>query len=192
MSGKIMIIRHSLTEANEKGLYCGKTDLSLSAKGKSLAADLAKTGNYKVEPSCRFYTSGMKRTDETLKLLFGNVEYDALPDLREMDFGEFEMFSYEALKDREDYQQWILGDNIKNKCPGGERAEDMAERAIAAVLNLFKYKNAVIITHGGVIAAIMAHYFHQEEKNRYQWQPEPCRGYCLAIENDIPVSYYKI
>ena len=40
-------------------------------------------------------------------------------------------------------------------------------------------KDTVIITHGGVIAAIMAHYFKEENKNRYQWQPQPGHGYLL-------------
>lgn len=192
MRGEILLIRHSLTEANEKGLYCGKTDLPLSTKGKTLAADLAKERNYKAEAYCSFFTSGMKRTDETLELLFGNVEFEAVSELREMNFGDFEMFSYEELKQRQDYQKWITGDNIRNKCPSGESAEDMAERVIAAFSNIIKYPSAVVITHGGVIAAIMAHYFQKEEKNRYQWQPEPCRGYCLYTENAYTVSYYKI
>ena len=31
----------------------------------------------------------------------------------------------------------------------------------------------------GVIAAIMAHLFPKEEKNRYQWQPSPGGGYVV-------------
>ena len=38
-------------------------------------------------------------------------------------------------------------------------------------------KDTVIITHGGVIANIMANYFKEERKNRYQWQPQPGHGY---------------
>ena len=30
---RISLIRHGLTEANEKGIYIGRTDLPLSAKG---------------------------------------------------------------------------------------------------------------------------------------------------------------
>ena len=38
---RISIIRHGMTEANEKGIYIGKTDLPLSSKGASeLAAKM--------------------------------------------------------------------------------------------------------------------------------------------------------
>jgi broad specificity phosphatase PhoE len=37
-----------------------------------------------------------------------------------------------------------------------------------------------IITHGGVIAAIMENLFPHEGKNRYQWQPENGCGYRIT------------
>ena len=46
-------------------------------------------------------------------------------------------------------------------------------------------KDTVIITHGGVIASIMANLFKEENKNRYQRQPKQGHGY--LIEND---KYY--
>ena len=33
--------------------------------------------------------------------------------------------------------------------------------------------------NGGVIACIMAQLFPEENKNRYQWQPEPGHGYAV-------------
>lgn len=192
MTGRVILIRHSLTAANEQGLYCGHTDLPLSPKGEILAKKLAQTGIYKAEQSCKYFTSGMKRTNETLALLFGNVQFEPLPGLREMNFGVFEMLSYNDLKDRGDYQIWISGDNIKNRCPKGESAEEMTNRAIRAIRDVFKSESAVVVAHGGVIAAIMANYFPQEEKNRYQWQPEPAGGYCLFLKNGLPVKYSKL
>ena len=41
-------------------------------------------------------------------------------------------------------------------------------------------ENTVIVTHGGVIAAIMASLFPEEGKNRYQWQPKPGEGYAIT------------
>ena len=40
-------------------------------------------------------------------------------------------------------------------------------------------KDIVLVTHGGVIAAMMAHLFPHEEKNRYTWQPKPGCGYVI-------------
>jgi alpha-ribazole phosphatase len=49
----------------------------------------------------------MRRTEQTLKILFGDVPHKINERFREVDFGVFEMKSYESLKEQEDYQAWI-------------------------------------------------------------------------------------
>ena len=95
----VYLIRHGKTEANEKHLYCGSTDLPLSEGGRKELSQL----HYEIK-NARFLTSGMKRTNETLKILFGDVPYEEDPRFREVDFGVFEMHSYEELKDNSAYQ----------------------------------------------------------------------------------------
>ena len=169
----IYLIRHGKTEANEKHLYCGKTDLPLSPAGE---AELRKL-HYEVS-AARFITSGMKRTEETLEILFGKVPSRKEPGLREMDFGEFEMRSYAQLKDDPAYQTWITGDNEANVTPGGESGNQMTVRVLTAFHAIAEAgQDTVVITHGGVIAAIMQSLFPQENKNRYQRQPQPGHGY---------------
>lgn len=46
---KVYLIRHGKTEANEKHLYCGKTDISLSERGKKELYDIKSTVKY---PEC--------------------------------------------------------------------------------------------------------------------------------------------
>lgn len=41
-------------------------------------------------------------------------------------------------------------------------------------------EDTCIVTHGGVIAAIMEHLFPNEEKHRYQWQPQNGHGYQIT------------
>ena len=168
----IYLIRHGKTEANEKLLYCGSTDLPLSDKGKTELSRL----RYKID-HVRFITSGMKRTNETLNILFGNVSFEEDERLREVDFGDFEMRSYEELKDRTDYQEWISGDNEANIPPRGESGEKMRERVLRAFSEI--QEDSVIITHGGVIAAIMQHIFPNEDKTRFDWQPRNGCGYMI-------------
>ena len=172
----IDLIRHGKTEANEKHLYCGSTDLPLSDAGK----EELRSVHYDIK-DVRFLTSGMKRTDETLRILFGDVPCEVDPRFREVDFGIFEMHSYEELKDTPEYQAWLAGDNEANIPPNGESGVQMKER----VLNAFSEikENTCIITHGGVIATIMEHLFPKENKNRYQWQPKPGYGYILDAED---------
>ena len=93
---KIYLIRHGKTTANEQHLYCGSTDLPLSQKGReelvTIKYDIDKT-------QVCFITSGMERTKQTLKILFGDVEYSIDRRFKEIDFGIFEMKSYNEFKD---------------------------------------------------------------------------------------------
>ena len=168
----IYLIRHGKTSANEKHLYCGSTDLSLSDAGKEELRHL----HYEIN-NVRFLTSGMKRTNETLRILFGDVPYEVDPRFREVDFGIFEMQSFEQLKDTPEYQAWLTGDNDANIPPQGESGLQMKAR----VLNAFSEikEDSCIITHGGCIAAIMEHLFPGEGKNRYEWQPKNGGGYII-------------
>ncbi len=176
----IYLIRHGKTEANEKHLYCGITDLPLSNTGK----EELRSVHYDIK-NVRFISSGMKRTNETLHILFGDVPYDVDQRFREVDFGIFEMRNYEELKDTLDYQAWLTGDNESNVPPHGESGLQMRKRVLAALSEI--REDACIITHGGVIAAIMEQLFPDENKNRYEWQPQPGHGY--AIEDN---SYRRI
>ena len=169
----IYLIRHGKTEANERRLYCGSTDLPLSENGREELRDI----RYHIQ-NVRFLTSGTKRANETLELLFGNVPYDREPRFREVDFGAFEMHSYEELMDDPAYQAWITGDNDANVPPGGESGVQMTQRVLAAFSEL--KEDTCLVTHGGVIAAIMAQLFPEEGKSRYQWQPKNGHGYCIT------------
>ena len=98
---KLFLLRHGLTEANERRLYYGRTDLPLSEAGRAALRACA------APPAVvRYFTSGLLRTEQTLEILCGSVPHTALPGLREMDFGAFEMKSYSELKDDPDFRRW--------------------------------------------------------------------------------------
>lgn len=166
----IYLIRHGKTVANEQHLYCGSTDLPLSDGGREELHSM----RYDITPE-RFVTSGMKRTDETLRILFGNVPFSVDSRFREVDFGAFEMKSYEMLKEKAAYQAWLTGDNERNVPPGGESGVQMTRRVLEAFREI--PDGTALITHGGVIAAIMASLFPADGKHRYQWQPRNGHGY---------------
>ena len=54
----VFLIRHGKTEANEKHLYCGSTDIPLSEAG----VEELKMMTYRIE-NARLITSGMKGTE---------------------------------------------------------------------------------------------------------------------------------
>ena len=132
----------------------------------------------------RILTSGKKRCEETLEILFGKLPHEADPAFREMEFGAFEMRSYEEMKDDQEYIAWISGDNEKNVAPGGESGEIMKERVLDGFGRLIaEGKDTLLVTHGGVIALITAELFPEENKNRYEWQPKPGGGHSVDTVN---------
>ena len=177
----LYLIRHGKTQANLEHRYCGATDLPLSEQGREELREL----RYAL-PEARFLTSGMRRTEETLAILFGRVPHEVRSAFREVDFGIFEMHTYEELKEDPAYQTWISGDNMANVPPQGESGNQMCARVLAALPELMA-QDTVLITHGGVIAAIMEHLFPAEAKTRYQWQPVPGHGYMLTENSYSPI-----
>ena len=101
------------------------------------------------------------------------------------------MHSYEELKDTPAYRQWLTGDNETNVPPEGESGEQMRSRVLSAFQEILcGGKDIVIVTHGGVIAAIMRWLFPDADKNRYQWQPKPGMGYQITL--DHPLHYLAV
>ena len=189
MMQRIYLIRHGMTIANQQKLYCGKSDLPLCPEGLSALRQMAARGGYPDPEGKRLITSGMQRTEQTLEALFGKREHEVQPAFREIDFGAFELQSYEQLREREDYQQWLEGDNARNRCPGGESGEDVANRVRPAFDALLKDgRDTILVTHGGVIATIMTDLYPDSTMDRYQWQGEHGKGWCVTFENGKPVK----
>ena len=189
----LLLLRHGRTEANEKWLYCGWTDLPLSEDGRAQLRGLAAGAEYPDITGWHVYTSGLRRTEETLEILFGQVPHEALPAFREMNFGQFEMHSYEELKTCPDYLEWISGDNESKPAPDGESGIQMCERVLAGLHELAETSgDAVLIAHGGPTAAIMDHLFPGEGRNRYEWQPGGGCGYLITFSEGSAVNYIDI
>ncbi len=189
---RIILLRHGRTPANDERLYCGSTDISLSQRGREELIFLRENCRWPDISGFRAITSGLRRTEETLSILFGDIPFTCCEDLREIDFGAFEMHSYEQLKDDPAYRAWCDGDNEGNIPPGGESGRQMQARVLRSFRELCAAgDDLLIVSHGGPIAAIMAELFPAEGKNRFEWQPENGRGYLLEGDG-VPSAWIKI
>ena len=184
---KLYLIRHGKTYCNEKQLYCGKSDVELSENGIKELKEIYKNFRY---PKCDFYfTSGAKRANQTLEILYPKVKYSILEKFFEYDFGDFELKGYEKLKLLKEYTSWI-GDEAGNvKCPNGESKLEFKKRIKDAFINLIKYlitedkETALGVTHGGTIGIILE-MLYDDNKKFYEWQPKNGDGYELIINVD--------
>ena len=186
----IYLLRHSLTEANERHLYGGSTDSPLTEKGRAIAESRRGT-----VPDCDIaITSGMRRADETLMLMTGRTPDLRLRQLREMDFGAFEMRSYDELKHVPEYTAWIGDGTGRVRCPGGECTSEFRARALegAAYIAGLAQDTACVVCHGGVIVNIMEAWFPEVRRNFYQWQPAACRGYRIALKDGRPAGFEEV
>lgn len=176
----VYLIRHGKTAANERRLYCGSSDEPLSAEGRAKLLAMRQRNVYPDVEGMKIITSGMKRTNETLEILYGSAPDRCESGFREMDFGDFEMRSYAELKTDPAYQAWIMDQSGDYVLPGGESVNVFERRVIGAFENI--KEDSLIVCHGGVIVAIMQHLFPEEEKNIYQWQSENGRGYRIVLD----------
>ena len=186
----LYLIRHGATEGTEKGLYYGATDLPITAESERELRTLAEKGGYPAVK--KHYTSGMKRAEQSFAALYGDTPHEALPGMREIDLGEFEMRSYEELKNDPKFIEWCTGDNEKNVCPGGESGEQVTRRALEALKPIIEAgEDAVVITHGGVIGGVLAKLF-PNPNGRFAFTPGTGTGYAVRFEGAEPIEYHRI
>jgi alpha-ribazole phosphatase len=157
----IMLLRHGETEANEKGLYIGKTDLPLCDEGRK-GLELMREKFFYPTPE-KLYSSPLTRAIESARLLFPDYDFEhitVVPDLREMDFGIFEGLSALELTELDTYKTWLAG-GIDSSPPGGESGGDVLSRCFSAIDLIISdmmerdITHSAVLTHSGIITNII-------------------------------------
>ena len=188
---KLSLIRHGITEGNARNLFYGAADIPLLPEGEAELRRLSAAHTYPTAP--RYYTSPLYRTQQTLKILYGDVDFTVVDGLREFDFGAFEMRPLKGdLEHDAAFLAWTKAGMESAPCPGGESTDSFHQRIMAAIAPIVERgEDAVCVIHGGVIAAILGEWFPTEE-SRYLRTPHPGTGYQVIIEDGKPVSYHPI
>lgn len=153
---KIYLIRH--------GRQCSKlcnVDVELSAEGFRQAALL---GERLVSiPIDMVYSSNLQRAVQTAQMAnqYWNAEHSIRTELREISFGEMEGMDDETIAEiYGDFKQQQERMEEDLPYPGGECAADVVRRADPVLREIAKSgcQNVAVITHGGVIRSLTAHY----------------------------------
>lgn len=154
---KLYLIRHGKTKANSEMLCCGHSDLHLTEVGKKELQDLKHLYNDIDKDNVLFYSSGLARTNETIKELFGDVCIIENHNLEELNYGDFEMMPFNELVNSDSYKKWAT-DEFHNKTPNGESLLDLFDRVVKAIDSIINNnkdnKDIVIVTHGGPVVFI--------------------------------------
>ncbi len=183
---KIYLIRHGMTEANDKGLYVGKQDLPLSPNGLTHLLQMKKTFDY---PSARrFYAAPQIRCRQTLEVLYPGCDVTDVPGLQECDFGDFEGKSAAMLRGDEAFRRWATGET--NEIPNGETATAFQYRVMqgfeALVKDILKSGETenVLCLPGGVQMMILAAYGLPRLEMR-EWAADSGCGFALRITPEL-------
>lgn len=188
---ELYMIRHGETIGTEQRLYYGQTDLSLTPAGLGKLEKQREQGGYPCLDGLKIYVTERKRTIETLGALYGEVAYEVIPEFSEINFGIFEMTTYESMKDDPLYRQWIDGDHENNIPPQGESVVQFRQRVLSGLDRLIAQgKSACLFGHSGTISMIMAQLFPEESRHFYDWSPNTGEGYCVKFGSER--TYRKI
>lgn len=179
----ISIFRHGLTDANENGVYIGKTDLPLSDAGREALMDKFEQLEYpKVQ---RVYSSPLERAVQTAEIIFPDREIVIVDDLREMDFGVFEGLPAEELVHLDSFKKWLKG-GLDNPPPNGETLRSMMLRCYSAlnlmIMDMMKegFTHAGAVTHSGILMNMLS-CFGLPKKKPMEFACEPGEGYEILV-----------
>jgi broad specificity phosphatase PhoE len=125
----VYLARHGETEWSLSGQHTGLTDLPLTARGETNARALAPRLHGLA--FAKVFTSPLQRARRTCELAgFGDVA-EAMPDLVEWNYGDYEgIRTHDIHKTRPDWQLFRDG------CPNGEMPADVGARADRVIARL--------------------------------------------------------
>lgn len=160
---EVYLIRHTET-ANEAGLCFGQTDIGLAA---SFVEELAELNEKLPEmENCRVFSSPLSRCLQLAKALANDVSTDER--LKELYFGDWENVRFDAIEPNA-LQVWM--DDFANATPpNGESFVDLYERTGAFWQELLNNsaEQVVIVTHAGVIRALLARILNMPLESAFQ------------------------
>jgi len=160
MGSRIYLIRHGETSWNQESRFQGQVDVPLSEKGIAQAEALSQRLAGQQFAAC--FSSTLTRALDTAAIVAKplHTAVQAVPDLREMDFGYWEGLTVEEIKQkyhRESSAWWAKP--LENRVPGGETLVELAERSVRAaktIVEQYPEDQVLLVTHGGVVRCIVS------------------------------------
>jgi broad specificity phosphatase PhoE len=156
---RLLLIRHAEVEARYQGVFGGRIDMELSPRGHEQAAALAKCLYQK--PLSAIYASPMKRVQQTLAPLLANgaPKPVILPDLREVDFGDWTGLAWEEVQEKFGINAFSWLEQLEcNSIANAECAEtlqDRVEPCLQQILAAYSGQQVAVFCHGGIIRVLL-------------------------------------
>jgi probable phosphoglycerate mutase len=156
---RLVLWRHGRTEWNATGRFQGQLDPPLDEEGRKqarLAAPHLAAARLSRQETV-VVSSDLSRAAETATTLTDLLGVPLRLDarLREHGMGCWEGLTRDEVAERypEQFADWMAGRHVRGR--GGEDPADVAERALAALVDLPPARTAVVVTHGGTAGRLM-------------------------------------
>jgi len=157
---RLLLTRHAEVETRFQGVFGGRIDMDLSARGHEQAAMLATYLQSK--PLNAIYASPMKRVQQTLApcVVNGVPKPIILPDLREVDFGDWTGLSWDQVQEKFGVSPFSWLEQLE--CGGIANAEcsetlhERVEPCLEHILDCHAGQQVAVFCHGGIIRVMLS------------------------------------
>ena len=162
--GKLLLVRHAESEWNVLGKWTGRTDVSLTEKGRQEAIKVGKI--LKDIELHHTYSSEQIRTFETLMHILegagkSNIPHQKSAHLNERDYGDYTgLNKWEVLEQLGEETFTNIRRSWDHPIPNGETLEMVHARAIPfyqehILPKLQEGKNVLVVSHGNTIRSLI-------------------------------------
>jgi broad specificity phosphatase PhoE len=145
----IFLVTNGETEWSRTGQYAGSTELPLTDRGERDARELGQ--RLKGLSFARVFTSPLQRALSTCELAGLASSAKVERDISEWNYGNYEGFTIGQI--RQHLPEWDL---FKDGCPGGENAEQVAQRADQLIRRLRAGTSDVLLISGEHFLRVLA------------------------------------
>jgi len=172
-------VRHAQSEANAHGWLAGQVDAPLTEFGIEQAI-LARPQLACLEVQ-RAFSSDLLRARHTADLLLSGFDIPIVttPKLRERDCGDWAHRPLDEVRQRGDHtvlEEW------HGRPPRGESLRDVAERALEWLHTVDDGQNTLVVTHGGLIRAVVGLIDRTPSAEIGLWKPQNCEFSTRVLE----------
>ncbi|MBM4207219.1 MAG: alpha-ribazole phosphatase [Gammaproteobacteria bacterium] len=183
----IFLIRHTKTAAIN-GLCYGQTDVALAdtfiEETQAVVNKLASLSN-----GCLIYSSPLSRCLRLAETFRRPVVVDQR--LREVNFGDWEGIRFDEI-DQQTLRHWTEH-FVTQPPPNGECFNDLCQRVGVfwdELIAAQPAKQVILITHAGVIRALLAHVLQLPPRNAFSMQVDAGSVHKLRYQNDYTYIDY--
>lgn len=198
---RVVLLRHGESEANVKRLFAGHLDTPLTERGRAQAEQAALyMGWYHfvrvaASPLERAYETALLATELDLRGegAVDYIEIEKWPEFKEMAFGLCEGMTMDAIKTEfPALAEAFAADYANAVYPEGESLTGFYQRVVKAYETFLEScrgleGDVLLVTHSGVIRAILAHEISCGFEGYWRYRVENCGFAVIEYDGRFPI-----